>query len=253
VALDMDDLDDEDLKALAEVSRKGYYHGRPRNDQSAPPVPALNKVSIAFTMVSMEAWRMEHSQSIDNAVFNVEPPAQRLDGAQEAMTLGNFRKGMMPWGGWTQYGFVFGLGKSSNFWRYFQKDQSGAVCGQSHDGFRCCPACREPLGDMTYEQFMAQVTPIISQTGKNSWNEFDVNGLSGPDLYGPLIDYTNDKNWHKAHPDDATMCNFLAKANPKRTTAWPIYVYQYVPGQDKSSVSVEKYLDCGSSVEVVQV
>lgn len=36
--LDLSDLDEEDLKALSEVSRKGYYHGRPKSEavQSGP-------------------------------------------------------------------------------------------------------------------------------------------------------------------------------------------------------------------------
>jgi len=36
--LDLEDLDEEDLKALAEVSKKGYYHGRPRSDAASQPV-----------------------------------------------------------------------------------------------------------------------------------------------------------------------------------------------------------------------
>lgn len=36
-ALDMDDLDEEDLKALAEVKKQGYYHNRPKS--VAPPPP----------------------------------------------------------------------------------------------------------------------------------------------------------------------------------------------------------------------
>ena len=30
--LDEDDLDDEDRAILAEVKKKGYYHGRPKSD-----------------------------------------------------------------------------------------------------------------------------------------------------------------------------------------------------------------------------
>mmetsp|Transcript_55715 Transcript_55715/g.144883 ORF Transcript_55715/g.144883 Transcript_55715/m.144883 type:complete len:136 (-) Transcript_55715:33-440(-) len=35
--LDLDVLDDEDRRLLAEVSKKGYYHGRPKSDPAAPP------------------------------------------------------------------------------------------------------------------------------------------------------------------------------------------------------------------------
>lgn len=38
VRLDDDDLDDEDRAILAEVSSKGYYHGRPKSETCAPPV-----------------------------------------------------------------------------------------------------------------------------------------------------------------------------------------------------------------------
>eukprot|EP00747_Dinoflagellata_sp_TGD_P188761 gnl/TRDRNA2_/TRDRNA2_48199_c0_seq1.p1 gnl/TRDRNA2_/TRDRNA2_48199_c0~~gnl/TRDRNA2_/TRDRNA2_48199_c0_seq1.p1 ORF type:complete len:162 (+),score=32.35 gnl/TRDRNA2_/TRDRNA2_48199_c0_seq1:103-588(+) len=37
--LDEDDLDEEDRAILREVSRKGYYHGRPKNSETAPPPP----------------------------------------------------------------------------------------------------------------------------------------------------------------------------------------------------------------------
>lgn len=35
--LDEEDLDDEDLAILAEVSKKGYYHGRPKTQAGPPP------------------------------------------------------------------------------------------------------------------------------------------------------------------------------------------------------------------------
>lgn len=37
IKLDVDDLDEEERQALAEVSKKGYYHGRPKNDNSVVP------------------------------------------------------------------------------------------------------------------------------------------------------------------------------------------------------------------------
>lgn len=36
--LDDEDLDDEDRAILAEVAKKGYYHGRPKSEECAPPV-----------------------------------------------------------------------------------------------------------------------------------------------------------------------------------------------------------------------
>merc|ERR1740121_2751680 len=35
--LDVSDLDEEDMKALAEVSKKGYYHARPLNEEAPAP------------------------------------------------------------------------------------------------------------------------------------------------------------------------------------------------------------------------
>eukprot|EP00440_Ansanella_granifera_P038108 gb/GFBE01041346.1/.p1 GENE.gb/GFBE01041346.1/~~gb/GFBE01041346.1/.p1 ORF type:complete len:134 (+),score=38.91 gb/GFBE01041346.1/:1-402(+) len=35
--LDTDDLDEEERKALAEVSKKGYYHARPKTEEAPPP------------------------------------------------------------------------------------------------------------------------------------------------------------------------------------------------------------------------
>mmetsp|Transcript_100806 Transcript_100806/g.159443 ORF Transcript_100806/g.159443 Transcript_100806/m.159443 type:complete len:126 (+) Transcript_100806:69-446(+) len=35
--LDTDDLDEEERKALAEVSKKGYYHARPKNEEAPTP------------------------------------------------------------------------------------------------------------------------------------------------------------------------------------------------------------------------
>eukprot|EP00927_Polykrikos_kofoidii_P004008 TRINITY_DN11599_c0_g1_i1.p1 TRINITY_DN11599_c0_g1~~TRINITY_DN11599_c0_g1_i1.p1 ORF type:complete len:308 (-),score=48.83 TRINITY_DN11599_c0_g1_i1:304-1227(-) len=36
--IDEDDLDEEDLKILAEIKKKGYYHGRPKSVACPPPV-----------------------------------------------------------------------------------------------------------------------------------------------------------------------------------------------------------------------
>merc|ERR1719401_2673210 len=37
--MDDNDLDDEDRAVLAEVNKKGYYHGRPLSSATAPPPP----------------------------------------------------------------------------------------------------------------------------------------------------------------------------------------------------------------------
>lgn len=53
--LDLDDLDAEDLKALAEVSKKGYYHARPKSE--AAPVPQRLEVDPSTTAVSSTGKR----------------------------------------------------------------------------------------------------------------------------------------------------------------------------------------------------
>jgi len=37
VTLTEEDLDEEDLEILKEVSKKGYYHGRPKSESTAAP------------------------------------------------------------------------------------------------------------------------------------------------------------------------------------------------------------------------
>mmetsp|Transcript_76691 Transcript_76691/g.139475 ORF Transcript_76691/g.139475 Transcript_76691/m.139475 type:complete len:137 (-) Transcript_76691:63-473(-) len=37
VQLDLDDLDPEERKLLSEVSKKGYYHGRPKSESTPSP------------------------------------------------------------------------------------------------------------------------------------------------------------------------------------------------------------------------
>lgn len=52
VELDLDDLDAEELKILAEVSKKGYYHGRPKNEPAPPPQRLDNCVTNVGTNVT---------------------------------------------------------------------------------------------------------------------------------------------------------------------------------------------------------
>ena len=44
--LDTDDLDEEERKALAEVSKKGYYHARPKT-QEAPSPPRISPEEVS--------------------------------------------------------------------------------------------------------------------------------------------------------------------------------------------------------------
>eukprot|EP00415_Alexandrium_ostenfeldii_P003952 UN3952 len=43
-----DDLDDEERKVLAEVSKKGYYHARPKTEEAPPPQRTENPEDARF-------------------------------------------------------------------------------------------------------------------------------------------------------------------------------------------------------------
>mmetsp|Transcript_84571 Transcript_84571/g.244463 ORF Transcript_84571/g.244463 Transcript_84571/m.244463 type:complete len:128 (-) Transcript_84571:125-508(-) len=45
--LDVDDLDEEERAALAEVSKKGYYHSRPKTVEAPPPQRIENPEALA--------------------------------------------------------------------------------------------------------------------------------------------------------------------------------------------------------------
>jgi len=59
--LDVADLDEEELKALAEVSKKGYYHGRPRSE-AAPPPQRLQDASAAASVEGSPCKRTEFDE-----------------------------------------------------------------------------------------------------------------------------------------------------------------------------------------------
>merc|ERR1719213_1476687 len=80
VRLDDEDLDDEDRAILAEVSRKGYYHGRPKNAVCAPPqkIEAAAEPSFPSTggRAAYDAFQKKWDQ-FDNDKFlkKLEGPA----------------------------------------------------------------------------------------------------------------------------------------------------------------------------------
>eukprot|EP00408_Alexandrium_pacificum_P008099 CAMPEP_0171225716 /NCGR_PEP_ID=MMETSP0790-20130122/36949_1 /TAXON_ID=2925 /ORGANISM="Alexandrium catenella, Strain OF101" /LENGTH=121 /DNA_ID=CAMNT_0011691755 /DNA_START=66 /DNA_END=428 /DNA_ORIENTATION=+ len=44
-----DDLDDEERKVLAEVSKKGYYHARPKTEEAPPPQRIENPEALQWS------------------------------------------------------------------------------------------------------------------------------------------------------------------------------------------------------------
>merc|ERR1712187_398679 len=198
---------------------------------------------------------------MDHAVFNQNPPTTYVAGAQQAMSLTHYQKGMEPYLGYgTSYGVAFPMGQSSNFWRFFQRaSEKGKLCGQCSDGAKCDPSRREPLGDMSWEEFRQEKNAILDATATatcnpNFWkwqyNEFDTNGLSAPDLAGVfyLIDDALPKNAPQF--SDKTLCTFLTNKTQTAKT-WPFYLYQFTH-EGASSLYLHRLLECGSKmVELV--
>eukprot|EP00927_Polykrikos_kofoidii_P037532 TRINITY_DN31700_c0_g1_i2.p1 TRINITY_DN31700_c0_g1~~TRINITY_DN31700_c0_g1_i2.p1 ORF type:complete len:177 (-),score=42.55 TRINITY_DN31700_c0_g1_i2:148-678(-) len=59
VSIDDDDLDDEDRAILREVSKKGYYHGRPPSVPTAPPARIDSSEAAASIASSGDVRRAE--------------------------------------------------------------------------------------------------------------------------------------------------------------------------------------------------
>jgi tetratricopeptide (TPR) repeat protein len=60
--LDVADLDEEELQALAEVSKKGYYHGRPKSEAASPPQRLQDSPAAATTAVGAPCRRTEFDE-----------------------------------------------------------------------------------------------------------------------------------------------------------------------------------------------
>eukprot|EP00929_Paragymnodinium_shiwhaense_P078300 TRINITY_DN40562_c0_g2_i3.p1 TRINITY_DN40562_c0_g2~~TRINITY_DN40562_c0_g2_i3.p1 ORF type:complete len:132 (+),score=44.45 TRINITY_DN40562_c0_g2_i3:122-517(+) len=61
VQLDEDDLDPEERKALAEVKKKGYYHGRPKSETAHTPGRSADAAPAAVGPAdAADASRLKH-------------------------------------------------------------------------------------------------------------------------------------------------------------------------------------------------
>merc|ERR1712046_226687 len=113
----------------------------------------------------------------------------------------------------------------------------------------------------TFEAFEAQKNEIMAQTGKgkgcrygdydpHSYNEYDSNGVSGPDLLGVFRVDTGGSAERLETPDDQTICKALKATRQKRTT-WPMFEYDCStdPPREKSALQLERYIKCDGAVD----
>jgi hypothetical protein len=217
------------------------------------------KHGIAFTMLSTETWEGKGggAHGMDNGVFNKEPATKRLDDAQQAMSLTHHEKSASPYPGYrNSYGIAFPMGPPSTFWKYFQQltPGDGKLCALCTDGQNCCPACRRPLGSMSYDEFQRQKNAVMAATGtsqcsnhlRTQYNEFDTNGLSSNDLAGIFY---NERFRSGPTISDHDLCKFMSNAKQTRSK-WPVYFYAFDEARGTSSLYLDHYIDCGSTFTV---
>jgi len=234
---------------------------------------------VAISMLTTNTWAGHGAggTGIDAAAFSFEPPMEMLgrEGAQSVSIIGS-DKPTYPYQGSGDYagkwGVVLSLAPTGNFWRYFTYcPKEATLNAQCTDGFRCAIEAapgdaREVLpADWTYDQFKRIKDAVYAQTATNDcqlrakvphandYNEFDTNGLSASALGGIFIVNSGGQASRNHEPSISDACRFMARANNKRTTPWPVYVYD-VPSDHStpSSLYISKYLDC-NSLEVVVV
>jgi len=202
---------------------------------------------------------------MDTAVFNDDPPAKCNQSIEQAMSLSNYKKGSFTFnGGKNAYWLAFSVGPHSNFWQYFWVCHGGGLMADCHDGVNNC--ARDPKTGVwhttaeynyTYDRFQSEKNAIVTKTGvtkecgnfnRNTYNEFDVNGLSSQ-LAGIFV--SNATNYLEV-PDDKEVCAFLSVAKVHRKGGkWPLWMYRPVWGEQRSSLNVDRYIDCGSNTIVV--
>lgn len=225
------------------------------------------EASIAYTILSQKTW-ISHgvgATGVDKAkFFSTVPPAEKPD-IQQCMSLSNANMASVPYtGSGNAYGVVFGMGSSSGFYRFFEKNKAGDLCAQCHDGYKCADVDRIPIGtSMSYSEFTEKKNKVVAVTGTpacgnvqpGNYNEFDTNGLPREDLAGVFVNVPVCKGNigpKFAFPDDTTLCTFMKGTNPSRTDPWPVYTYDIEPrGKVGSHLYLERYLNCGGEQMLV--
>eukprot|EP00405_Crypthecodinium_cohnii_P004922 CAMPEP_0194770352 /NCGR_PEP_ID=MMETSP0323_2-20130528/45980_1 /TAXON_ID=2866 ORGANISM="Crypthecodinium cohnii, Strain Seligo" /NCGR_SAMPLE_ID=MMETSP0323_2 /ASSEMBLY_ACC=CAM_ASM_000346 /LENGTH=156 /DNA_ID=CAMNT_0039703877 /DNA_START=14 /DNA_END=481 /DNA_ORIENTATION=- len=95
IQLDMDDLDEEERKALAEVSKKGYYHGRPKSEAASTPHQRISQAQAAQEGVSRRAEFDEFQKKwdkFDNKEFVKAQAEMEFTYDFEGLLVGNCQK-----------------------------------------------------------------------------------------------------------------------------------------------------------------
>mmetsp|Transcript_81571 Transcript_81571/g.239515 ORF Transcript_81571/g.239515 Transcript_81571/m.239515 type:complete len:130 (-) Transcript_81571:212-601(-) len=94
-ALSTDDLDEEERKALAEVSKKGYYHARPKTEEAPPPQRIENPEALQWS-VNSNARKRTTFDKFQNKwdKFDKEEPVVKEVGTKEEKSTVKKEAGM---------------------------------------------------------------------------------------------------------------------------------------------------------------
>jgi len=164
---------------------------------------------------------------------------------QQAVSVVTSVQDMNPYdAGYGTYGLAFHLTEQKQFWKYFQSQGHGRddlVAGPG-DGASHTPSTAEwriPLyvSGQTYDWFTQKKKAILAKYNtvykNHDYNEFDTNGLSPEGLAGVFVN----EQKTKPGPSSATMCTFLMKANPSKSS-WPVYGYKW------HNLYIKEFLKC---------
>eukprot|EP00930_Biecheleria_cincta_P104072 TRINITY_DN96235_c0_g1_i1.p1 TRINITY_DN96235_c0_g1~~TRINITY_DN96235_c0_g1_i1.p1 ORF type:complete len:120 (+),score=25.47 TRINITY_DN96235_c0_g1_i1:26-361(+) len=82
--LDTSDLDEDEIQALAEVAKKGYYHARPKTESAPPPQRIENPEALsaeAGTSIKKRSTFDSYQQKWDR-FEKEEPQVEIVDGSK---------------------------------------------------------------------------------------------------------------------------------------------------------------------------
>jgi len=194
-------------------------------------------MGVGFTMIPLNVWegKGEGNNHMDAAGFyNFSMLSDYHGHHQQAVSIVTAAQDMSPYdGGYGTHGLAFHLTEQKQFWKYFQSQGHGKddlVAGPGDGGSHTpgTPDWRIALyksGD-SYEWFTQKKNAILAKYNtvfkNHDYNEFDTNGLSPDGLAGVFVN----EQWIKTGPSSTTMCTFLMRANPSKTS-WPVYGYKW--------------------------
>jgi len=229
-------------------------------------------LGVAFSMLSAKSW-----ENPDTKPFFVDAPTAFNTTCQQDMSIATRVNATAPYQADGQYGLLFHIGATSNFWKFFQvaicgnnpittPPCEGCWCGKNDtivagpgDGMINNPStrCRTPIvaASKDYAWFTAQKNHILNlykmvyPTVGNPYNEFDVNGLSKCDLAGAMFSPGTPASAEK--PNETALCSFLHHADPERQT-WPLYQYTWDVDANTNKLEFERHLNCSFGITMGQ-